>query len=100
MRAATLLPTVVLVLAACSSAPSTDRSVLPDRPDVERPDGLVPDGLNDMRNSLADQRSQARDMENALMVKPNALSQTPTDSSLTDTLLSPFTGLWHLVGGK
>jgi hypothetical protein len=100
MRAATLLPTVVLVLTACSSAPSTDREALPDRPDVQRPDGLVPDGLTDVRNQLADQRATAREQENALMIKPNALSQTPSDSSFTDTLLSPFTGLWHLLGGK
>jgi hypothetical protein len=75
MRRAALLPTVLL-LGACSSQPTTDRAVLPERPEVHRPDGVEPDGLLEMRSALAAQRAEARERDNALNMRAAPMSET------------------------
>ena len=104
MRGA-ILPTAVLLLAGCASAPTTDRPQVPDRPEVQRPDGVEPDGLATMRDSIGEQRAAARERENALVVKPNALSTTSTDPAWYETALNwagnsigQVAGLWKLLG--
>jgi len=97
MRRAVVL--TVLCLAACSSAPTAERQQLPDRPEVQRPDGVEPEGLADMRESLGDQRAAARERENALVMKPNALSTSPTEASWSDEAMSWAGGIFSdLVG--
>ena len=78
MRAVVFLPVVLATLAACSSQPEMDRASVPDRPEVQRPDGVEPDGLADMRDTLASQRAEARERENATIITPNAMTTHPT----------------------
>jgi hypothetical protein len=66
-----------LFLAACSSAPTTDRATLPDRPEVHRPEGAEPEGLAEMRETIAAQRAEARERDNALNFRATPMSQTP-----------------------
>ena len=99
MRSAALLPVVLAVLAACSSQPEMDRASVPDRPEVMRPDGVEPDGLADMRDTLAGQRAEARERENAAIITPNAMSTHPTTpwyESVLDTVGSALSyfGVW------
>jgi hypothetical protein len=104
MRGVVLL-TAVLLAAGCSSAPTTDRPQVPDRPEVQRPDGVEPEGLADMRDAIGQQRAAAREQENALVVKPNALNQTTLDEPWYDTAINwvgssigQVAGLWKLLG--
>jgi hypothetical protein len=104
MRGALLL-TAVLAAAGCSSAPTTDRPAVPDRPEVQRPDGVEPEGLADMRDSLGEQRAAARERENALVVKPNALQQTSEDATWYENAYSwignsvgQIAGFWRHLG--
>jgi hypothetical protein len=80
MRAAAplLVVPVVLAAAACSSQPEMDRPSVPDRPEVARPEGVEPEGLSEMRDTLSSQRAEARERENATIISPNSLSTHPT----------------------
>ena len=82
MRASALLPAVLplvlAVLAACSSQPEMDRPSVPDRPEVQRPEGVEPEGLAEMRDTIASQRAEARELENAAIITPNAMGTHPT----------------------
>ena len=104
MRGVVLL-TAVLVAAGCSSAPTTERPQVPDRPEVQRPDGVEPEGLADMRDTLGEQRAAARERENALVVKPSSMSTTTLDEPWYDTALNWFgksvgqvARFWELFG--
>ena len=91
MRAAALLSVVLAVLAACSSQPEMDRPSVPDRPEVMRPDGVEPEGLADVRDTLGAQRAEARERENATLITPNEMSTHPTTpwySSVMSTVSS------------
>ena len=46
-----------LALVACASQPTADRAVLPDRPEAQRPDGQTPQGLIELRETMADRRA-------------------------------------------
>jgi uncharacterized lipoprotein YmbA len=103
MRRAIVLS--VLLLAACSSAPTADRQELPDRPEVPRPEGVEPEGLADMRESLADQRAAAREHENAVVTKPNTLQTTSDEPTWAQEALGwagntfgQVAGLLRLLG--
>lgn len=87
----------LLVLGACASTPSTERSYVPGRPEVPRPEGVEPDGLVEVRDSLGEQRSEARELENALSITPTELASgiAPT---WYETALSPFTSLLGFLG--
>lgn len=105
MTRAAALPTLLLLVAACSSAPTTERPSVPGRPEVQRPDGVEPDGLAEIRDTLGEQRSAARERTDALVVKPNDLSQTNDDASWLETAYSwvgesiaQVVGLWRLLG--
>jgi hypothetical protein len=78
MRGAASLLVVLVSAAACSSQPAIDRQSVPDRPEVQRPEGVEPEGLTDMRNELSDQRGEARARENAAIITPNAMGTHPT----------------------
>jgi hypothetical protein len=100
-----LLLTAVLLATGCSSAPTTDRPQVPDRPEVQRPDGVEPEGLADMRDTLGEQRSAARERENALVLKPNSMQTTTMDEPWYDTALNwmgksvgQFTSIFKVLG--
>ena len=89
MRAAALLPVVLAVAAACSSQPEMDRPAVPDRPEVQRPEGLEPEGLAEMRDAIGAQRAEARERENATIITPNAMGTHPVNpwyDSVLDTV--------------
>lgn len=90
-----LLAGLLAAPAACSSQPSTDRPASPSRPEVQRPAGVEPDGLADVRDALADQRAETREMENVLLVKPDTQTVNPS-TWVEDVLTFPlrFLGLW------
>ena len=97
MRAAALAFTLSAALAAgCSSAPSMDRPQVPNRPEVQRPDGVEPSGLAGIRDSIGEQRAAARERENALNVTPNTLSTTST-TPWYETALWPFAEVLHFL---
>lgn len=73
----TFLCAALLALSACASQPSADRSTVPDLAAAQRPDGVVPDGVTEVRDTLAAQRAETRAQENALNLRPNTLSATP-----------------------
>ncbi len=105
MTRAAALPTLVLLAAACSSAPTTDRPQVPGRPEVQRPDGVEPDGLADIRDTLGEQRSAARERTDALVVHPNELQTTTEDATWLETAYSwvgesiaQVIGLWRHLG--
>ncbi len=78
MRAPPFVP-LLLLLGACASQPTNDaRPEVPDRVTANRPDGTVPDGLADVRSTLADQRATTLERENALSASPTQLTTTPT----------------------
>jgi hypothetical protein len=87
MRNAALLLTAALAAGACSSQPTADRPGSPDRPEVMRPEGVEPDGLAEMRDTLGAQRAQAREQDNALNLTPT--SATPADQSFLESIFSP-----------
>jgi len=96
MKTAALLLTIVLVLGACSSQPSTDRPGSPDRPEVVRPEGVEPAGLADMRDTLGSQRADARAMDNALNL--NSTSASPvSDQTFLESIFSPVANAMHYV---
>ena len=64
--------TLMLSLAGCASDGPT-RPELPDRPSVERPEGLVPDGVSEMREGLADRRAASRDLMDTTLIQPAKL---------------------------
>ena len=83
---------------ACASSPETDRPIVPDRPEVNRPEGVEPEGLADIRSSIGEQRAAARERENALVLTPNELSTT----SMTpwyETALWPVVQIADLIRG-
>jgi hypothetical protein len=103
MRATALLPVVLAAAAACSSQPEMGRPSVPDRPEVQRPEGIEPEGLAEVRDTLGAQRAEAREMENATLISPNALSTHPTTpwyESVYDTVGNTlgsamrFLGMW------
>ena len=51
---------------------------MPDRPEVMRPKGVEPEGLADVRDTLGEQRAEARERENATLITPNEMSTHPT----------------------
>src|SRR5688572_23614021 len=82
----------LLLLGACASDPTMERSTVPDRPEVQRPEGLEPEGLAEVRNTLAAQRMEARERENTLTLQPNALSTT-TETPWYESVFGPFADL-------
>jgi hypothetical protein len=105
MRRTPYLLPLLLVVAACSSAPTTDRPQVPDRPEVHRPEGVEPDGLSAMRDDIGGQRAAARERENALVVKPNALQTTSMDEPWYETAIGwvgrsvgQAASVWKLLG--
>lgn len=103
MKTLTLAPTLALVVClglcgACASAPETDRPAVPDRPEVNRPEGLEPEGLADIRSSIGAQRTAARERSNALMMTPNELSTTST-TPWYETALWPVVQVADLIRG-
>lgn len=95
MRHAAFL-TAALLLGACSSQPATDRAVLPDRPEVHRPEGVEPDGLADIRSQLAAQRGEARERDNALNLRAAPMSQT--SDPWYETAWNFFDGFMKWIG--
>lgn len=99
MRVATFLLPLALWTAACSSQPEMDRPAVPDRPEVQRPEGVEPEGLAEVRDSLAEQRAEARERENATLITPNEMGTHPTTPWYA-SVLNPvfdalrFFGLW------
>ncbi len=89
---------LLALLGACSSQPQAGRPSVPDRPEVQRPDGVEPSGLADIRDELASQRQESRDRENALLLHPDTLTTHPTSTPWYETLLSPFTAVGRLLG--
>lgn len=99
MRGVVSLPVVLACAAACSSQPEMDRPAVPDRPEVQRPEGVEPEGLAEMRDSLSEQRTEARARENATIITPNAMGTHPTTPWYESTLNTMadalrFFGLW------
>lgn len=99
MRASVLLPVVLAAAAACSSQPEMDRPAVPDRPEVQRPEGLEPEGLAEMRDAIGSQRAEARERENATIITPNAMGTHPTTPWYESTLNTVsdalrFFGVW------
>ena len=95
MKYAALLLTLVLA-GACSSTPTTDRPGSPDRPEVPRPEGVEPEGLSDMRDTLGEQRSEAREMDNALNVNRSSAS-TYSDETFLESMFNPVADAMHWV---
>jgi hypothetical protein len=61
-----------LGVSGCASDGPT-HATLPDRPTVERPDGITPDGVAEMRETMADRRSASRDLMDSTLVTSSAL---------------------------
>lgn len=97
MRTSPLLPAVLVVLGACSSAPSTEHAYVPDRPEVPRPAELETEGLAEVRDSLGEQRSTARELENALNIHPTEIASQMAPTWY-ETALSPFTSVLGFFG--
>jgi hypothetical protein len=99
MRKTPALAAILLLVSACASAPSTERVYVPGRPEVPRPEGIESEGLTAVRDSIDEQRSTARDLENALNLTPTQLNALG-GPAWYETALSPFTsflgffGLW------
>lgn len=72
----------VPLLPGCASGPQ--RPELPSRPEAQRPDGLVPEGVTEMREHLADMRAENRDRMDAAIVRPTTLSESPTGPGFWD----------------
>ena len=98
MRASVLLPVVLAAATACSSQPEMDRPAVPDRPEVQRPEGVEPEGLTEMRDSIGAQRAEARERENATIITPNAMSTHPV-TPWYDTVLNTVADAIRFVGG-
>lgn len=82
-------PLLIALLAAAAAAggcasDGPERSTLPDRPTVERPDGIVPDEVLDMRSELADRRSDSRDLMDASMVSTTELGTEESGPGVID----------------
>ncbi|MCE9636067.1 MAG: hypothetical protein K8T90_10205 [Planctomycetes bacterium] len=71
IRALALLVSCVAAAGCASDGPT--RPELPDRPTVERPEGAVPEGVTEMREALADRRSESRDLMDTTLVHPTTL---------------------------
>lgn len=82
-----LTPLLLLAVVACGSD-GPQRSHVPDRPQVQRPDGLEPDGVVEMRETLAGQRADSRAAMDAALIQSNELE---TDEG------SWLDGLWNGV---
>jgi hypothetical protein len=61
-----------LGVSGCASDGPT-HPTLPDRPTVERPDGITPDGVAEMRETISDRRSASRDLMDTTLVTPSTL---------------------------
>lgn len=85
---------LLLLAAACSSEPTSDRMVV-DRPEVERP-AVEPEGLTEMRDTLAAQRAETREQENALMLHSDSMSTDPT-MPWYESILWPIAELMHFL---
>lgn len=88
---------ILLVVSACASAPSTERSYVPDRPEVPRPEGIESEGLTEVRDSLGEQRSEARELENALNITPTELASALAPTWY-ETAFSPITSVLGFFG--
>lgn len=97
MRTRHLTP-LLLLAAACASQPSMDRPSVPDRPVAQRPDGLEPAGLTEVRDSISGQRAEARSRENAMLINRSDLSTNPTGPTWYETVLGVIDGLIHVAG--
>lgn len=89
MRSA--FPVLLATVAAAASGPGCasagpERPVLPGRPTVERPDGLVPEGVTEMRESLAEMRAENRERMDTALVRKTTLSETPTGPTFWDSV--------------
>lgn len=78
------LAAAALCVSACASS-GPDRNVLPDRPQVHRTP--QPEGLRDVRSSLATQRADTRDAMDAALINTNELSTTDTGPSFFESAL-------------
>jgi hypothetical protein len=96
MKHAALLLTIVLAAGACSSTPSTDRPGSPDRPEVPRPEGVEPEGLADMRDTIGEQRAEARTQDNALNVHSTSATQY-SDQTFFESIFTPVADAMHWV---
>jgi len=94
MKHAALLLTIVLAAGACSSTPSTDRPGSPDRPEVPRPEGVEPEGLADMRDTIGAQRAEARAEDNALNIHPTSATQY-SDQTFLESIFTPVADAMH-----
>ena len=63
---------LIPILTACASD-GPQRQSLPDRVQPQRPDGLEPDGVADMRSTLADRRSASREMMDTQLIQAEEL---------------------------
>jgi hypothetical protein len=97
MRRTLPLCAILLLASACASAPSTERPYVPGRPEVPRPEGIESEGLTEVRDAIGEQRSEARELENALNITPTELASglAPT---WYETALSPFTSVLGFFG--
>jgi hypothetical protein len=85
---------LALLAAACSSQPEYERPVV-ERPEVERP-AVEPEGLSEMRDTLAAQRAEAREMENALLLSPDTMGAEPA-MPWYESILWPIAEILHLI---
>jgi hypothetical protein len=95
-KSAFLTVATLLVLAACSSQPTSGRPSVDRGMDSPRPEGVVPDGLAEQRAILADQRATTREQENAVNFSPNTLTTNP-ESNWFDSTLSTLADVLHFI---
>lgn len=67
---------LIPIATACASD-GPQRQSVPDRVQPQRPDGLEPHGVADMRSTLADRRSASREMVDTQLIQAEELD---TDS--------------------
>lgn len=98
MKNTTLLLTAALAMGACSSQPSMDRPGAPGRPEIPRPEGVEPEGLTEMRDTLSAQRSDARSMDNALNLNATPATQY-SDQTFLESIFTPIADAMEFVRG-
>lgn len=71
-RVSAALLLLLPLLAACASD-GAERHALPDRVQPQRPDGLEPDGVAEMRDTLGERREANRELMDATLIQPQEL---------------------------
>lgn len=97
MRRTLPLAAILLVATACASAPSTERPYVPGRPEVPRPEGIESEGLAEVRDSLAAQRTEAREMENVLNFSPTELDALGGPTWYESAIFQPITSVLEFL---